>query len=162
MKLLFHIGLNKSGSSFLQGLFDYNRALLYDNNISYPYSYSRQYSTNGTDIAFALKDLDRQRLINVLRKYSQNADGKDILISSEFIYHQVIKEKQRGLLFVCIEECGLAFSKPSLITVFRNVFSHSVSAFCHRAGVHPLPQVDEWLKSKGTHSHLNYNYYEFF
>lgn len=140
--VIFHAGLNKAGSSFLQELFPDN----FQEHCPVQIFYPKPHLSSGNAGAFsqAVRTLDKTSATRELRKLlDQGEPGETILLSTEFMYHQFVKPDQRDMLHSCFSDCGI--EDFTLVFVFRNVFEHAVSAYCHRCGVHAMPCFDEWI-----------------
>ena len=155
MKLLFHIGLNKVASTFIQDVFSLNASLLIKNGLCYAGNRTVSEgmggsgSGNASEFALALRDLDSKKARNIFLRYLDEARAakcKTLLLSTEFMYHQLIKEKQQNLFISLCDE--LEVYDVGLLVFFRNPLSHAVSAYNHRAGCYDMPSFRNWVSCK--------------
>ncbi len=136
------MGLNKAGSSFLQSLFPHNFSSHGSSRVHYP----KPHLTSGNAGAFAKaigrldKATAKEKLLALI---SQGQHDETILLSTEYMYHQFVKPAQRDLLHACFSELGI--EDLTLVCVFRNIYDHAVSAYCHRCGAHAMPSFEEWI-----------------
>lgn len=150
MRLLFHIGLNKAGSSHLQHTLDQNHKRLQEHGVYCPIQVrksSKPGSGNGAQIALALRDGKAEETLQALLSLRQDAERLHcgtILLSTEFMYHQIIKPEQQTLFLDACARAGI--DAIELVAVFRNPYLHAISAFTHRAGAHPMPDFKTWLE----------------
>lgn len=150
MKLLFHIGLNKAGSSHLQHTLDQNHKRLLEHGVYCPIQVKKNNkpgSGNGAKIALLLRDGNAGETLQALLSLRQDAERlhcDTILLSTEFMYHQIIKPEQQTLFLDACARAGI--DAIELVAVFRNPYLHAISAFTHRAGVLPMPDFKTWLE----------------
>lgn len=140
--VIFHGGLNKAGSSYLQKLFSRNFLESISSQVCYPGpSYS---SGNAGSFSQAVRQLDKRLAMkNLHRLLSQASEGQTVLLSTEYAYHQFVKTCQRDLFYQCFAEFGI--EHPTFVFSFRNVFNHAVSAYYHRCGLHAMPSFENWI-----------------
>ena len=93
-KIFLHIGAGKTGTSALQSHFVLNREYLQENNYYYPVANNESRAKNlkitagnGIDLAQLLmqKECSVEKIEALALEYIKNAEGKDILISSEIL-----------------------------------------------------------------------------
>ena len=93
-KLFLHIGAGKTGTSALQSHFVLNKQLLEKNNYYYPTTKNESKAKNlkitagnGLDLAQLLKqkDCNNESIEALVLQYIKDANGKDIIISSEIL-----------------------------------------------------------------------------
>jgi hypothetical protein len=155
MKLLFHIGLNKVASTFIQDVFSVNASLLIKNGLCYAgnrtVSEGRggSWSGNASEFALALRDLDRKKARNIFLchlKEAEAVDCKTLLLSTEFMYHQIIKKEQQNLFISLCDEFGV--HDVDFVAFFRSPLGHAVSAYNHRVGCYDMPSFSDWVSCK--------------
>lgn len=140
--VIFHAGLNKCGSSFLQELFKHNFSLHSASSVFYPQPHKS--SGNAAAFSSAIRELDYEAALASLHKLLKQGKSKEtVILSTEFMYHQFVKPEQRNMIFSCLSESGI--EDFTFVFVFRNVFEHAVSAYCHRCGIHAMPPFESWI-----------------
>ena len=153
MKLLFHIGLNKAGSTYLQDVFSFNHQALFHAGILYPNppthttSIGDAQSGNAAQFAVNIGNGEKEKARVFLEDVKKNAILKNldtILLSTEFMYHILLKKDRADEFKELCDEIG--FSQISLLVIFRDPVSHSISAYNHRVGGSQLPGFEIWLK----------------
>jgi len=151
MRLVMHIGLNKAGSSFLQDALSHNGATLAREGIAYPNpirvsaSQSFRQTGNGLDLALALRRRDGEGVANAIRHIFDGAGAAEtVVVSNESIFHQLIAPEAHALLRSSLANHGI--EDVTYIVVFRNIFRHAVSAYCHRAGNHAVAPFHRWIE----------------
>ena len=161
VKIIFHMGLNKSGSSYLQQLFSHNF-----NDIGSKLLYPKPHrpSGNAGAVAEAIRDMDKDAAMAELGNLigQSGPTVETVILSTEFMYHQFVKTEQRKLFHSVLSEYGV--EDITLVLVFRNIYEHAVSAFCHRCGTKAMPPFESWIAdngSKETNSRDRETSYEF-
>lgn len=147
MKLFLHAGLNKTGTSYLQRLFQANQAHLAKNRISY--FEGQDISGNAGKLSYALRARETKALRDTLKRHRAAGDrlGCDtVLMSSELMYHDFILPEQRAELLTQIDAAG--FEPPHILLFFREPVSHSISTYCHRSGIRDLGSFQDWVTTK--------------
>ena len=156
MRVVFHIGLNKAGSTYLQDALTFNKERLAASGIAYPNApavtvgQSSTQGGNGPEVTNALRDRDAGHLADALGALVGKAGGAEILlISNESAYHQVVERERLSMLLTAFGTLG--FDDARLVVIFRNVYTHAISAYAHRAGSHgagnrPLPDFSKWIR----------------
>ncbi|MCF7993477.1 MAG: hypothetical protein K9L88_01370 [Chromatiaceae bacterium] len=151
MQCIFHCGLNKAGSTYLQEVFASSQGALKNEGIAYPPPYGP--AGNGANLALAIQRLDRSSATAALRKLVEAAGGsRKLLLSTEYLYHLLIRKQQRDLFLDVMEAEGLMETR--LVVVFRNIYAHAISAYSHRVGKHNMPDFSSWILDR-THGSAN-------
>lgn len=145
LQLLIHGGLNKAGSSYLQGVFHANSEPLRRAGISYLGGGTM--SGNAQELSMAI----RARNIPQIKRFFENhtkearARGCDrVLISAEYLYHDLILQERLTLLRELSQETGLG--NISVLLFFRDPVSHAISAYCHRSGHQDIGTFPHWVR----------------
>lgn len=168
MHLILHCGLNKAGSTFIQDLLSYNKQILLDNNIKYPSDgdqlagFSKGQSGNAAKLTLYISKFNKAQATKELKRFSSDVKHRTLLLSNESMYHRIIHSKQRELLKEICKELG--FIKATLILVFRNIYTHAVSAYTHRVDIPGVPSLGEWVlgqKEKNANFKPGVDGYEF-
>jgi hypothetical protein len=137
-----HCGLNKAGSTALQAALEAHFAPGRHRLYVYPPPFAP--GGNAIGIAHWLARLDRRQVNKCLTRLASHCKrGARLLLSTESLYHQLVREAQHEMFLKCIADVGL--DDLTLTIVYRNVYEHSVSAYCHRAGAHDLPPFARWI-----------------
>ena len=66
-----------------------------------------------------------------------------LLLSTEILYHLLADEQLNKSFFDAIAKSGL--DQTCIALIFREPISHSISAFCHRAGSRHLEPFETWI-----------------
>jgi hypothetical protein len=149
MQLLVHIGLNKAGSTFAQHVLEANVDVLRRQHILYPTLTGPADAGNAGQLALDLRDLNRSAVLAALtecRRPAVEAGCSRVLLSSESLYHQLVRREQ---LEVFKQACSTAgFHSVRILSIFRHPVDHAISCFCHRAGS-PSTKMgfEQWLAS---------------
>lgn len=151
MKLLFHIGLNKAGSTYLQDYFSFNSQMLSNAAVFYPTPMISSgigggQSGNAAQFALSLRSGETEKAKRFLRNVVEQAISNNmtsILLSTEFMYHILIKKSVINEFKLICDEVGI--DDIHLLVIFRDPISHSISAYNHRVGILSLPSFKEWL-----------------
>lgn len=145
MRIIFHSGLNKTGSTYLQNALAYNGTNLRAKSISYPHPHL--ITGNSGKLTRAVENLNYMCVKSELKRLIEQSTGCEVaLLSNESLYHQIIKKDQRELLFGCLNELNIHCIK--FVCVFRNIYEHAISAYAHRAGDPRLKPFYEWIEDK--------------
>ncbi len=152
MRLMFHIGLNKAGSTYLQDILGLNVAELEAESLYYPFprvSSGRggAQSGNATEFPVLLDSKDFGRISILLQEHREAAESASctsVVLSNESVYHRLVKA---GALDDFLAATRGLYDSVDLLIIFRDPGAHAVSAFCHRAGLVPLPDFDTWVRS---------------
>jgi len=166
MKLIFHIGLNKTGSTHLQNMLSFNRDKLLNQGILYinPHVTSTVGEGASGNAAELALDFGSGRLNRVRRSLAASvgegckAGAHTICLSTEFMYHELVKEKKSTLFEAICKDVG--FSEVTLAIVFREPVSHAVSAYVHRCGNQPMNAFTHWISSSDYQGDFGYAGYE--
>lgn len=145
-RLIIHGGLNKAGSSYIQE--NLNRLARTPKSIS-DFDYPPPWAGSGNlgDFVLAIRSMDHRLAINLFAEIISHTDPKKpVLLSSEFFYHQWVKEDTRALMTSVFQEFG--YHAVDVIFIFRNIFEHAISAYTHRCGMHPLPSFKDWIAGR--------------
>lgn len=159
MKLLFHIGLNKAGSTYLQDFFSFNAQRLSAAGILYPGAQLSSglggaQSGNATQFALDLGAGDVEKAKKFLFGAVEAARAQtksSLLLSSESMYHRLIKKTALDAFKTICREAGIG--DIHFLIIFRDPVSHAISAFNHRAGAIDLEPFEKWLRG-------GYEFYE--
>lgn len=156
MHVVFHIGLNKAGSTYLQDALTFNKERLAERGIAYPgapavsVGQSSTQGGNGPEVTYALRDRNAGHLADALGALVSKAGAADtLLISNESAYHQLVDRERLSMLLTAFDTLG--FDDARLVVIFRNVYTHAISAYSHRAGSHgasnrPMPDFSTWIR----------------
>ena len=147
MKLFLHAGLNKTGTSSLQMLFQANQAHLAASGISY--FAGQEIAGNAGALSYALRAEDTKTLQNTLKRHRDAATQQGCgaaLMSSELVYHDLIVPARRAMLLAQIKAAG--FEAPQILLVFREPVSHAISTYCHRSGIRDLGSFEAWVTAQ--------------
>lgn len=152
MRVVFHIGLNKAGSTYLQDALTFNRGRIAECcGIAYPSApaitkgHSTAQAGNGQHITEALRRRDATALARAISKLANKAGHSEtLLISNESAYHHIIDPQAYAMLIDAF--AALGYKDVVLVMIFRNIYSHAVSAYAHRAGNYPIPGFATWIR----------------
>lgn len=156
MKLLLHIGTEKTGSSYLQTLFALNRDQLRTSGIFYPTAGNRESDMlegrispgNGKALFEALRASNKNQVNILIKTYSSQAETKQcktVLISNENLI-EVLKDQLRfDLLRTCCEANSIDLT--DLLLVLRDPVDQALSLFKHRAKNGQIGQLETWVES---------------
>lgn len=146
MNVLIHCGLNKTGSTSLQSAFE--RAFHPDANkyVIYP----RPHTTRGNagQLLDTIRHGSQADSNEAFRNLTDQASGRNriILLSCESLYHDYVTANGRDRLSK-IQEINHNYTFRYLF-IFRNVYTHCISCFAHRCGVHRMPQFQDWARGR--------------
>ena len=158
MDLILHIGLNKAASTYIQDTLLFNKKKLFEKGISYPSNnedISKDIGSVQIGNAFKLNSSIKHNKWKNVRKIlkitlEKNSNLKKIILSNESLYKYLLIDENAFKLSHIARSIG--FNKIILIVVFRNIYSHAVSAYCHRSGNPDLPPFEEWIKPDSNNS----------
>lgn len=153
MKLIFHVGLNKAGSTYIQDLLANNYDRLLVRGVFYPHprlskGIGGAQSGNAGELALLLDSSETKKVsefISNIKSEAENHSANSILLSTEFMYHRLIKPDLSEVFKKACFENGI--HDIELIVIFRSPVTHAISAYTHRAGNHELPVFEEWLNT---------------
>ena len=155
MKLLLHIGTEKTGSSFLQSLLAQNRDKLANANIFFPKAgrwekemlAGRISPGNGEALHRALIQRDYTKVRKLLNGYIRDLKNNNcfnLLISNELLITAFseadIVEKFQS---ICKEN---DLELTQMLLVIRDPVEHALSLYKHRAKSGTVGYLDEWLE----------------
>jgi hypothetical protein len=145
MQVLFHIGLNKCGSTYLQNVLRKNSRRLSQSSICYPNpSFD---AGNAERLNNCLDREDKEKTKEELKRLINECEGADVVIlSNESIYHRIVEKTKRDILNDAFKELNVI--DVLYIVIYRNIYRHAVSAYAHRAGIHDLPDFGRWVGAK--------------
>lgn len=151
-KLFLHIGMNKTGSSFLQSSLVHNREVLRKQGFYLPESIwdddmRKGIITpgNGNKLAKLLADNDERRLIkyiNDLFTKSEKQGLSNVILSNETLIRILSYVENRKLLIKCCEKFQV---DVKCCCFLREPHSHALSLFKHRAKSGMFSSYKEWL-----------------
>lgn len=141
MKVIFHIGLPKTGSTFIQDVFRCNFAFSSHGCILYPPPHGD--AGNALALARAISCLDAIGTRKELSRLIAEAGDSTVLISNENLYRYFVKPECRSVLLGCLSELGV--DDFSFLVVQRNIFEHAVSRYCHFSGIRDVPSFEKWI-----------------
>jgi hypothetical protein len=152
MDLYFHIGLNKSGSTYLQNLLAHNARLLRDEGICVPGIKSnelawRSQTGNGSELAQFLQRGDMEGVTDWLESTISEArafECHSIVISSELLFHQLCRAGVHIELYDLCKRLGCREIK--YLIFMRSPVQHSISTYNHRANLVKDP-FDVWIEN---------------
>lgn len=146
MKIVFHTGLNKCASTYMQKLLEKNKFKLAQQKICYPSTLTSGIG-NGGRLALALRQMDKYQIDFELQRFlseAQKSSSDIIVVSSEYLHFIVTQHRYMALLVESLEK--LSIYEYSFISVIRNVFDHAVSAFKHRCGKIKISSFPKWIE----------------
>lgn len=161
MKLLLHIGTEKTGSSYLQSLLANNREQLLENGIHFPSAGKRENDMiqgkispgNGQELTNSLLAGNKAETGDLLRKHIQeakNLDCEKVLISNELLVSAFSEENQWEMFADVAEQTG--FTDLHLLLFLREPNEQALSLYKHRAKNGTALSIEEWIR-EGYHLH---------
>lgn len=154
LKLLFHVGLNKAGSTFIQDLYSRNVQAMRLAGVHYPNAHvssGHAEATSGNAGQFAL-DLGigrEKRARDFLQDQVAAAASlgcHSMLLSTEYMYHRLVRPSVAESFKATCSSVGI--SDIRLLVIFRDPASHAISAYNHRAGAKAtLAGFESWLRT---------------
>lgn len=144
-RFFLHIGAGKTGTSALQSHFVINRDLLLEHNCYYPVANNdaqaqnlETTSGNAVELANLLRSdsVDKSKIHKLITQYIKEAEGKDILLSSEAL--EMCETENATILREAVEK-----GKYKIIIVYyvRAIGDHLVSSY------HQLLKRHKYVKS---------------
>jgi len=165
MKLYLHIGIEKTGSSFIQSSFAKNREYLKCNEIWFPRGGNRENDMlegrvspgNARDLHNALKSEDYKQVENLLQTFKSetlNRNCNALLLSNELLL-EVLSKKSVWQEFLKILN-ALEIKLESVLLILRDPVNQALSLYKHRAKNGNIAALPEWLEqSYKYHESLN-------
>lgn len=152
MKLILHVGLNKTGSSAFQSVLVNVKGDLLSEKVFVPTSpYDKRMSEgfitpgNGAELARCLASRSRHKLEIILKKYLKEAERKQceqILLSNEAIIRVFSDQTIIDNLAIVTEKL---FSKVEIVCLHRNIYKHALSLYKHRAKEGGYGSFSNWI-----------------
>jgi hypothetical protein len=155
MKLRLHIGIHKTGSSYIQYICSNKREELLSNGIWFPVS-SEDFKMkrgeisagNALDLCMHLRkgnEHDVEKYLKNILLESEAKGAKDVLLSSEGLGHDLSVYKKLKLLETTANKVG--FESVSVIAYFRDLVDHCISLYKHRSKSGKNPDFEYWVKN---------------
>lgn len=153
MKLYFHIGLNKAGSSYVQELLSFNETRLLKEGVFYPdpkvvAGVGAATDGNALPLTLSVRSRKEQEAVEFLSGFVERAREKgchSLLLSNESMYHSLVLPHNIELFRRVCRRAGIEDVK--LLIIFRDPVQHAISAYNHRAGFHDMPDFPDWVRN---------------
>ena len=170
MKIFFHIGYHKTGSSFLQMMFSLNREYLSKNNFYYPLSVTDADSKsgkispgNGLELALALRknENDFSSALKIIENWIREAERNkcdNLIISSEGLFHSFSQIKYRSFFEKINAEFDLDGEK--ILLFLRDPLDHIFSLYKHRGKRGTIPDFKNWVENEYETLQLTKQFFE--
>lgn len=154
MILYLHIGLNKTGSSFIQSVFANNREYLIDKGGYFPSAGKIDSNMNkweispgnGLELCFSLRDNKKERVLRCLENYINKAESsfcKKVVVSNEGLFAALSSNRSLSLL---VESCkSVGYEGVKALAYFRDPVSHLMSVYKHRSKTGRNKDFDQWI-----------------
>lgn len=157
MKLLLHIGTEKTGSSFLQTNFAANRELLKQNDIHYPTAGKREKDMlegrispgNAQALTDFLNKSAFDKAIAYLEKLKKEAEDhgcSKLLLSNELLVNALGNKESIKRFLVILKEVEIG--NVSMLLFIRDPVDQALSLFRHRAKSGNVPEIENWVQDK--------------
>jgi hypothetical protein len=169
LRLFLHIGVEKTGSSFVQTSLARNRDVLFKNAICFPLAGHREKDMlsgrispgNAQKLSRAVKKQDYKRIrIELLEAYNtgmqQNADI--LLLSNENLIEALSEKTNVKLFKKALSEIELDLA--SILIILRDPVDQALSLFKHRAKSGRVIQLSQWLKESYKYPNILKGFYE--
>jgi hypothetical protein len=99
---------------------------------------------NAARLTRFVRALDEAGAMREMGRLIAGCGGHDTaILSTEYLYHQILRAPQRALLMRVLAAHDI--NDVTFICIFRSIREHAISAYCHRAGVHPLTDFAAWI-----------------
>lgn len=152
MRLHFHIGLNKAGSTYLQDVLSRNVATLERAGFCYPDPQSSGGASgaqrgNAAQFALALGDVDAKVASRELGRFVEVANTRgcnSLVLSSEYALDKVSRPDGIARLRRLSRAKGI--TEIRMLLVVRDPVAHAISAYCHSVAGKLQPVFDQWLE----------------
>lgn len=154
MELYLHIGIYKTGSSFLQTMCGRNRSLLQQYGYYFPTSEreadlmaGRISPGNAQGLVAFLKQGDVAKTTALLERWTQEAEAiscDKILISAEALIHPLATAVGTQPLVQAVQTLGIELVK--CLGFFRDPLDHCLSTYKHRAKGGAIADFPEWVE----------------
>lgn len=156
MRLMFHIGTEKTGSSYLQTLCGLNRKYLQSNEVWFPKAGKREKDLisgrispgNAADLSKAIYQKKWSIVLDILKHHLNDAIDKDcqtLLLSNETLVNVL---SSSGTVERFVQQCNSAgFDEPIFLLFLRDPVDQALSLYKHRSKRGTTPDIEEWLKS---------------
>lgn len=167
MNLYLHIGLNKTGSSFIQTVFARNRELLINNEFFFPLDIPHDKNMlegkitpgNGSNLNLALKEKNEKNLNEVLKssmREAKNQNCKNVIFSNERLFVTFSDDVSLKLLLSVSKELG--FKNIYSLAFLRDPVSHLMSLYKHRSKNGRNTDFDRWMNNDYETVHILNNF----
>lgn len=155
MKLYLHIGIEKTGSSYLQSVLAVNRPFLLEQGFFFPKAGKREQDMlagrispgNAFPLTEALIKKNKVQILEFLKLNFQKArknNSNTILLSNENLVRGLAREDQMDLFLSCCNESQIVVQN-SLLTL-RDPAEHALSLYKHRARKGKASSFENWLQ----------------
>lgn len=153
MKLFLHIGVEKTGSSFIQHIFAQNRKQLLGRGIMFPRGGKRERDMltgnispgNARDLTRVLLKDDWTAVRAFISSCARMATTQvnSILLSNENLVEPLSRPVVLDQFLAVCKEAG--FDQVSMMLVLRDPVDHALSLYKHRAKDGRVADFEEWL-----------------
>lgn len=153
MKAYLHIGIEKTGSSYLQSYCFAHRTFLHKQGIYYPgdskwdkeMAAKRISPGNGAEFSQLIDERNWVRAREWLgskKLQAKELDCDSILLSNEIMF-SILSESEVFSNFVKILKD--LYLRPFILLIVRNPVNHAMSLFKHRSKYGRMPDLNNWL-----------------
>ena len=155
MKLYLHIGIEKTGSSYLQSLAAINRDLLKEQGIWFPKAGKREFQLqqglisagNAQPLTDAMEVDEYEKISQILQRHLAEARTRQcqsVLLSNELLMLALSREGNLSTFQRIVQAAG--YAQAHYLLILRDPVDQALSLYKHRAKGGTAPDIEEWPK----------------
>lgn len=156
MKIRFHIGTEKTGSSFIQSSWALNRDFLQHNGVYFPSAARRESDMitgrispgNAKPLSVALMRMDKKGTKQVMSRWLEEARERNcstLLLSNENLTEAFSEGLRMELLLQVLKELGAEFY--SALLFLREPVEQAISLYKHRGRKGKVDTLNSWMEN---------------